>query len=260
MGVCRALVTATSRGIGFMALEALSSLGCITVSCSRSPDRMVEALREISRRYPESKVIPLECDLRVKDSVFNVVAYALRELSGLDYVVINYGNPSREPLNLHEAEWEDWMEASALYIASTATILKLLIERNPVKATTLIISSFTTVEPMPPLIVSDTVRSGLSRLVRVAAREYPSRIRPILLLLGSFDTPGARETIRRIAKSKNMDPEEVWKREVEGISPLRRVGRREELVELIKMLLKTPEYLTGATILFDGATSRIAWP
>jgi 3-oxoacyl-[acyl-carrier protein] reductase len=256
---CRALVTGASRGIGFMALEALASMGCFIVACSRSLDRMIEVSNEIFTRYPV-RVIPFRCDLRVRDSVRDAVLYALEELLGLEYVVVNYGNPSREPLHLHEADWDDWMEASALYIASTATILRLLIERNPVKATVLITSSFTVAEPMPPLVVSDTVRAGLSRLVRIAAREYPDKVRPILLLLGSFDTPGARETVRRIAEPRGQDPEEVWRREVEGISPLRRTGRREELVELIRTLLRTPEYLTGATILFDGATSRIAWP
>ncbi len=259
MKSCRALVTAASRGIGFIVLEALSSMGCLTVACSRSLDNMLKACNEISTRYP-GKVIPLSCDLRVRDSVRKAVLDALGELGGLEYVVINYGNPSREPLHLHEADWDDWMEASALYIASTATILRLLIELNPVKATVLVVSSFTVAEPMPPLVVSDTVRAGLSRLVRIAAREYADRVRPILLLLGSFDTPGARETVRRIAESRGQSPEEVWRREVEGISPLRRVGRREELIELVKMLLEAPEYLTGATILFDGATSRIAWP
>jgi len=257
---CKSLVTAASRGVGLAALEALASMGCSVVACSRSMARIGEACRLVSNIYPSSRVTPVECDLRVESSVKSLVERALRELGWLDYVIINYGNPTREPVRLHEAEWDDWMEAAALYIASTATMLRMLVELNPVKATVVIVSSFTVAEPMPPLVVSDTVRAGLSRLVRVAAREYPGKIRPILLLLGSFDTPGARETIKRIAESRGLNPEDVWRDEVEGISPLRRTGRRDELVEFIKTLLRTPEYLSGATILFDGATSRVAWP
>lgn len=257
---CKALVTAASRGVGLAVLEALASMGCEVVACSRSYSRIAQACNDISSRYPGVKLTPLECDLRVEDSVRNLMVTAFKELKWIDYVVVNYGNPSREPLHLHEAEWSDWIEASALYIASTALILKTLIEMNPSKATVVIISSFTVAEPMAPLVVSDTIRAGLSRLVRIAAREYPGRIRPILLLLGSFDTPGARETVRRIAESRGLDPEVVWRGEVEGISPLRRVGTLKELMEMIKMLLKSPEYLSGATILFDGATSRVAWP
>lgn len=257
---CRALVTAASRGVGFIAMEALASMGCSIVACSRLMDNIVRASKMILEAYPGARVTPRVCDLRVESSVKELVSHAIRELGGLDYVIINYGNPSREPLHLHEADWSDWIEAAALYIASTATILRMLVESNPVKATVLIISSFTVAEPMPPLVVSDTVRAGLSRLVRIASREYSGKLRPILLLLGSFDTPGARETVRRIAESRGLSLEDVWRREVEGISPLRRTGRREELMEFIEMLLRSPEYLTGSTILFDGASSRVAWP
>ncbi|MEM0491827.1 MAG: SDR family oxidoreductase [Acidilobaceae archaeon] len=259
MNPCRGLVTAASRGIGYIASEALASIGCNLIICSRSYERILKASNTLSEHY-NVRVEPLECDLRVKDDIIKLIDKAIEVYGGLDYVIVNYGNPSREPILLHESEWEDWIEASALYLASTALIIKLLVEKNPVKATVILISSFTVAEPMPPLVVADTVRSGLSRLVRVAAREYPDKIRPLLLLLGSFDTPGARSTIEALARKRGIDPGELWKREVESLSPLGRVGGREELIDMIILLLKSPEYLNGSSILFDGSSSRIALP
>ncbi len=259
MEQCKGLVTGASMGVGFAASKAIASMGCDLAINARGAEKLSEAARLIAGEYGVN-VTPIPGDLRVKRDVLNVVFEALKHLGRVDYAVLSYGNPSREPLKLHEAKWEDWMEAASLYIASTASIFKALIERNSSKATVIVVSSFTVAEPMPPLIVADTLRAGLSRLVRVAAREYPEKLRPILLLLGSFDTPGARRTIEKIAKQKGEEPEELWKKEVEGISPLKRTGTMEELSNLIKTLLKSPEYLAGATILFDGATSRIAWP
>ncbi|MDM7275010.1 MAG: SDR family oxidoreductase [Thermoprotei archaeon] len=256
---CKGLVTGASMGVGFAASKAIASMGCDLAVNARGAERLSEAARLLAGEYGVN-VTPIPGDLRVKRDVLNVVSEALRRLGHIDYAVLSYGNPSREPVRLHESEWEDWVEAASLYIASTATIFKVLIERNSSKATVIVVSSFTVAEPMPPLIIADTLRAGLSRLVRIAAREYPEKLRPILLLLGSFDTPGARRTIERMAKQRGEDPGELWRREVEGISPLKRAGTMEELANIIKLLLKSPEYLTGATILFDGATSRIAWP
>ncbi|BAN90328.1 oxidoreductase [Aeropyrum camini SY1 = JCM 12091] len=205
-------------------------------------------------------VEPLVGDLRVKGHVEAAVKHAVEVLGGVNAAVTAYGNISREPLTLREAEWEDWIEAAALYLASTSSLFKALASYNPVKSTVILLSSFTVAEPMDPLIVSDSVRAGLSRLVKSAARLYPEKIRPILLLLGSFRTPGALKTVGRIAEVRGEELESVWRREVEMLSPLARSGRLEEFEEVIRLLVKSPEYMHGAIVVFDGASGRVAWP
>ncbi|MCS7106569.1 MAG: SDR family oxidoreductase [Acidilobaceae archaeon] len=254
---CAGLVTGASSGIGYYAAEAVASLGCNLLTCAREEGRLARAAGELRERYGVD-VRYMPCDLRRKEDAEALVGRALGLFGKLEYVVLSFGNPSREPLLLHEAAWEDWMEAFALYTASTATIMRELLLKNRAKASLVVISSFTTLEPMPPLVLADVARAGLSRLVRIAAREYPSKIRPLLLLIGSFDTPGARRTIERLARARGADPQKVWEEEVEGLSPLKRAGRKEELVRFLISLLKSPEYLSGATILFDGSSSRVA--
>ncbi|MEN2999125.1 MAG: SDR family oxidoreductase [Acidilobaceae archaeon] len=254
---CSGLVTGASSGIGLYAAEALASMGCNLLLCARGEEGLVRAAGELRENYGiEARY--LSCDLRRKEDVEGLVARALEVFGRVDHAVLSFGNPSREPALIHEASWEDWMEAFALYTASTAVVVRELVLKNRVKATLVVISSFTVLEPMPPLVLADVARAGLSRLVRVAAREYPEKIRPILLLIGSFDTPGARRTVERIAKARGVDPERVWQEEVEAISPLGRAGRKEELVRFLISLLRSPEYLSGATVLFDGSSLRVA--
>ena len=256
---CTGLVLGGSRGLGFSAARTIASLGCAVSIVARGEKELAKAASEISSIFPV-EVLPLKADLRVEGSVRGVVERLVEEWGRIDYVVAASGNISREPLELHEASWRDWMEAAALYVASTGELFRALIEINPVKATVVLLSSFSVTEPMSHLIVSDAMRAALSRIVRVAARRYPNKLRPLLVLLGSFPTPGAFETLRRIAEKRGEDVRELWRREVEGRSPLARTGGLSEFERFLAGILKSPEYLTGASILFDGSSSRIAWP
>jgi NAD(P)-dependent dehydrogenase (short-subunit alcohol dehydrogenase family) len=253
------VVLGGSRGLGFHAARAIASLGCHVLLVARGVEGLRRAASEISEVYPV-EVDYVAGDLRVEGTARGAVRRAVSRWGRVDHVVAAYGNVSGEPLEIHEAGWRDWMEAAALYVASTGELVRALVEENPGRATLLLISSFTVAEPMSPLVVSDAARAALSRIVRVAARRYPGRVRPILLLAGSFPTPGALATVERIARRRGVDPGELWVREVEGRSPLRRSGSLLEFERLVASILRAPEYLTGATILFDGASSRVAWP
>ena len=247
------IVTASSRGVGFTAAKALAKAGYNLVIGSRSEDRIKAAARRLAEEY-RVDVIGIRLDLKSEGSLEAFLSRA-DEIVGeeLEVFVVNYGNPSCEPCTIFEASWEDWLEAASMYLASTARILSWLRRHKPVR--TIIISSFTVREPHPPLGVADTVRQGLGALVRLAAREEPE-LRPVLLLLGSFRTPGALRTIERLADEAGISVEEYWRSHVDSLSPLGRSGRLDELEEIILLLARAPAYLTGATILFDGASSR----
>ncbi len=237
--------------MGFHIAKALARRGYRLALMARGRgdlERAAEALRGEGAR----EVLVVPGDLRVEADVSRVVGESLKRFGGLDVVVMSYGNPSCEPCHLHEASWGDWMEAAALYLASTGTLLSLLIRENPVKASVLLVSSATYLEPMPPLVVADTVRAGLVKLARVASRSYPGKLRVNVLLLGSYDTPGARETIRRLAEKVGVPVGELWEREVVARSPLGRTGDPERLGELAACILEGPDYLSGAAILVDG--------
>ncbi|MEB3816705.1 MAG: SDR family oxidoreductase [Desulfurococcales archaeon] len=247
----RALVTGASRGIGYAIAEALARRGYELVISARGVEGLRRAAESL-RSAGASRVVVAPGDLRVREDVVRVVSSAIDALGGLEAVVMSYGNPTCEPCTLTEAGWEDWLEASSLYLASTATVLRLLVERNPVKASVILVSSATYLEPMAPLVVADVTRAGLVKLARLASRSYPEKLRVNVLLLGSYDTPGARATIEKLARRRGVDPEEVWRREVVGRSPLGRAGDPRELGELAASIIESTDYLSGAAILVDG--------
>ncbi len=259
MEECWAAVTGASRGIGFIAARALAIRGCNLIVGARTPEPLEEAARALSSEYGV-EAIPVLLDLRSSGSVETFMRSALEE-SGyrLDVLAMSSGNPLCEPCTLSEASWWDWLEAVQLYIASVHLAMKIMAEENAKRPGRVIVfSSWTIREPQPPLSVADVVRAGLPALVRLAAREWPERIIPILVLLGSFDTPGARRTIEGIARRLGRDPGDLWREEVEARSPLRRTGRVEELMELVSFLARAPEYMAGSVVEFHGSSTRCA--
>lgn len=249
-----AIVTASTRGIGYTAALALAEEGYSLVVTSRDPARSKGVVDKLLERGAPNAVL-LQLDLSREESVKRFIIESERVLQGsLRVMVINYGNPSCEPCTLASVEWRDWIEAAGMYLASTSELLRFASKYERVRA--IIISSFTTSELHPGLILADTVRRGLEALVKAATYEYKGRVLPVLLRLGSFRTPGAVETIKRLASKAGVDPEEYWRREVESRSPLQRAGRLEELKEVIKFLARAPDYLVGSSILFDGASSK----
>jgi len=252
---CNALVTASSRGIGFQAALALAEKGCNVAINSRNQKNLEAAARKL-RGFVGNKVgvEEIKGDMSKHDDVKKLYAEAVKKLGGLDVIVMSYGNPPCEPCELIDTGYEDWSYAFNLYISSTMEMMKSAYLYGTSKTSFVIISSFSAYHPMGPTSLSDIIRGSLPALVKTYSRLYPEKIRANLLVLGSFKTEGATSLIKKLSEEEGVDEATYWKEFVEGISPLRRAGRFEELREVISWLAFAPEYLTGSVIVFDGGT------
>lgn len=95
----RALVTGSSRGIGYGIAEALAGAGAEIIINSRNP----EALGEAAARLADggAKVKALAFDVTSEDSVEDAIAHAESEIGPIDILVNNAGTQHRQPLE----EW-----------------------------------------------------------------------------------------------------------------------------------------------------------
>ena len=221
---------------------------------SRNPSRLEEASR-LLEQSGAPRVVPVIADLRLEEDVRRLARRVLEESGGhVRVAVLSYGNTLCEPSPLGEEPWVCWAEAARLYLASTATMISVLARESRGRVTVAAVTSFTVSEPHPPLIVADAVRAGLPAILSGAARRWPGKVQTVLLVLGSFRTPGAEETVRLVAGGEGL--ESFWRRNVEALSPLGRAGRLGELEDVAGLLLELPEYIAYTPLRIDGGSGR----
>ena len=252
------IVTASSRGIGFNVARELLKRNARVVISSRSGENLRDALDELSG-YGE--VHAVRANLHRQEDLERLVEESWELLGGVDALVWNAGNVRCEPCLLHEATHADWVEAARLHTVAPGYLTTLLVRKwleKKRKGVLVYLNSVSIKEPMPPLVLADVTRAGLVQLAKSVSRTYGDKgIRAHSVLLGSFDTPGARENLRAVAEARGEPFEETWEREVLSRTPLRRTGRWEELGSLVAFLLSDEaEYMLGSTVVIDGAMTR----
>lgn len=252
------IVTASSRGIGFNVARELLKRNARVVVSSRAGDNLRKAADELSS-YGE--VYAVRANLLDQRDLENLVKEGWELLGGVNALVWNAGNVACEPCLLHEANYIDWVEAAALHTVAPGYLTTLLVQawlEKGMRGTLVYLNSVSIKEPMPPLVLADVSRAGLVQLAKSVSRTYGKRgIRAHSVLLGSFDTPGARENLKRLAEERGEGFEKTWEREVLRRTPLHRTGRWEELGSLVAFLLSDEaEYTLGSTVVIDGAMTR----
>jgi 3-oxoacyl-[acyl-carrier protein] reductase len=85
-----AIVTGSSKGIGFSIAEALAGAGANVVVSARKPAEVTEAARRLESAGA-GKVLGIPCDVGKLDDVRRLVEVTARELGGLDVLVNNAG-------------------------------------------------------------------------------------------------------------------------------------------------------------------------
>ena len=252
------IVTASSRGIGFNVARELLRRNARVVISSHSLENLKKAEKELSE-FGEVHAVP--ANLFRQEDIEKLVKEAWELLGGIDALIWNAPNVPCEPCMLHEADYLDWIEASALHTAAPGYLTTLLVQawlEKKMKGRLVYLNSVSVKEPMPPLVLADVARAGLVQLAKSVSRTYGKYgIRAYSVLLGSFDTPGARENLRALADERGKPFEEVWEREVLSRTPLHRTGRWSELGSLVAFLLsEEAEYMLGSTVVIDGVMTR----
>ena len=254
----RVLVTASSRGIGLNIARELLKKGARVVISSRREENLKKALGELTK-YGE--VHAVRANLSKKHDLERLLQETWDLIEGIDALVWNAPNVSCEPCHLHEADYSDWLEAAKLHSVAPGYLTSLLIKKwmeKRMRGVLVYLNSVSIKEPMPPLVLADTTRAGLIQLAKSVSRTYGKHgIRAYSILLGSFDTPGARENLRKLSKERSEPFEKTWEKEVLSRTPLHRTGRWSELGSLVAFLLSDKaEYMLGSTFVIDGAMTR----
>ena len=93
-----ALVTGSSRGLGFAAALALAGESAQVAINSRNADEAASAAQRI-HHATGARVLPLTADVTAAASADYLVAETIKYFGGLDILITNAGGPRPDPLN-----------------------------------------------------------------------------------------------------------------------------------------------------------------
>jgi len=265
----RVLVTGASAGLGAGVAREFVARGAHVLMSSRSTERIEAAAAQIAEAMKSGgptrgiKVwqapVTLAADVTHPATAPTLAAAAKKALGGLDVLVCNAGGPP--PGDFGELEDSQWEAAFRLILLSPIRLIRACLPmlRESKAARILLMSSVSGIRPVKRLLLSNTLRPGLSGLARHLAGELAGdRILINTVSPGYFDTERAREVQEAIAQQAGREPieiaEETWAR-----IPLRRPGNPEELGRLVAFLTSEENtFVTGQTLVIDGGMTVAA--
>ena len=247
-----AIVAASSQGLGKAVAFGLAREGVKLALCARTEHTLVAAADEIHRATGVD-VITRKLDVTKHSQVKKFVAETLQEFGRVDICVANAGGPPSK--SFAETTIEDWERATELNLMSTVYLAK---EALPIMQLQrwgrfIAITSITVKQPVEGLILSNSVRSGVSGLVKTLANEYgPFNVLVNSVCPGYTATARLLELSRTLAEKEGVAPnviEERWAAQ----TPVGRVGTPEEFANVVVFLAsERASYVTGVSLAVDG--------
>ena len=244
----RALVCASSKGLGRGCAEALAAAGCELVINARGQEALDATAREIEAAYGVV-VTAVAADVTTEQGR----AQLLEAAGPIDILVTNAGGP---PPGL----WSDWdrddfiaaLDANMLTpIALMTALLPGMIDRGWGRVVN--ITSSSVKAPIPQLGLSNSARAGLTGFVAGTARQVAQHgIAINNLLPGIHATDRADSLDRAVTEAEGIDMEEARRRRQATI-PARRYGTPEEFGAACAFLCSQHAgFIVGQNLVLDG--------
>lgn len=248
----RALVTGSSKGLGYATALALAREGCRPAINGRDQVRVSASAAKILADTGV-KALALVGDLADPDVPARLVNEAARLLGGLDILITNAGGPPSGAFEVMEEA--DWQKAVDLTLMSHVRLIKAALPflRKSKSASVLTITSYSVKQPIPNLVLSNSLRAATVGLTKSLALELGhDGIRFNSILPAWTNTERVVELMTFRAKQNGT----TVKKEIalqSKDSPLRRMGTPEEFADAAVFLVSpAASYITGALLAVDG--------
>jgi 3-oxoacyl-[acyl-carrier protein] reductase len=247
-----ALVAASSQGLGRAVAEELAAEGASLVLCARDAQTLDQTATAIAERS-NTRVLAVPADVTITDDIKRLVDAGIERFGRIDILVTNAGGPPAG--RFEQLTPEQWEQAIRLTLLSavelTRQVLPGMKERRWGRI--LNITSIAVKQPVENLLLSNSLRAGLTGFARTLANEVAADgITVNNVLPGYTRTERLDELAVMMAEKQGISPSEFrgkWEQEI----PMRRLGEPREFAAVVAFLAsERASYITGTSIQVDG--------
>ena len=252
----RALVLASSQGLGLGIATKLCEEGANVIISSRVEDKLVTVAKELNNAGPGT-ADHVVADLSEEDSAGKLYTAAIDKLGGIDILVNNTGGPP--PGTVDKPDTDLWRAQINTMLIRVIEITNLCIAdmKEVGWGRVLTVASSGVVQPIANLSMSNTIRSSLVGWSKSLSTEVATAgITVNMLLPGRILTERLAQLDKANAERLGKSVEEVSTSEQAAI-PVGRYGTVEEFGSVGAFLCSAPaSYMTGGLIRCDGGSIR----
>jgi 3-oxoacyl-[acyl-carrier protein] reductase len=247
-----AVVAGASRGLGKAIARGLSAEGARVAVCSRGREQIERAAREIAAETG-GELFAHPADVSRHEEAAGFVSAAADRFGGVDILVTNAGGPPST--TFIEATDAMWQAGFDLTFGSVVSMVRAAFPFMKAAGWGRVVNvtSVAVKQPIDGLILSNAIRAAVVGLAKTLSVELaPHGILVNTVCPGYTATERVEELAAATARARGISADEA-KARWEGMIPLRRLGRPEELADLVVFLASDrASYITGATIQVDG--------
>ncbi len=252
----RALVLASSQGLGLGIAEKLREEGANVLLSGRSEKKLIDEAERLTRTGP-GQAFHTVSDLAEPGAAAELHSAALDLLGGVDILINNTGGPPPGKTDAPDADvWKQQFDTMAVRLIEITNLCVRDMKRSG-WGRVLTVASSGVIQPIPNLSLSNTIRSALVGWNKSLANEVASSgITANLLLPGRIHTARVDQLDAAAAARTNKTVEEVAAASRATI-PVGRYGTVEEFASVAAFLVsETASYVTGSVIRCDGGAIR----
>jgi 3-oxoacyl-[acyl-carrier protein] reductase len=251
-----ALVAASSTGLGRAVAEELAAEGASLILCARDAATLAETAAAIADKTG-AHVLAVPADVTQVDQITRLVDSGAARFGRIDILITNAGGPPTGKFD--QLTREQWEEAMRLTLFSAIELTRQVLPgmRQRRWGRILNITSIAVKQPIDSLMLSNSLRAGLTGFARTLANEVAAEgVTVNNIMPGYTRTERVEDLAQELGAREGISPAEFrarWEQEI----PMRRLGEPREFAALATFLVsERAGYITGTSIQIDGGWIR----
>jgi NAD(P)-dependent dehydrogenase (short-subunit alcohol dehydrogenase family) len=245
-----AIVTGSSKGIGFAIARRLAEEGMAVVGCARTPGAAEAAAADLGSRGLD--VSGVTADVSSERDVRALVGAALERHGHVDVLVNNAGVFKRS--NVLELSLEDWSNTIAANLTGPFLCIReaaraMMANEGPIRGRIVNVTSTAAVLAEEEAADYNASKGGLAQLSRSIAVDLAP-----LGILSNCVAPGYVATEIDADYVASLSPEQIRR-----LNPLAREADPSEIAAVVALACDSRiTFMTGTTIVVDGGQTSVA--